>query len=346
MRFLPLLFQIILYRGSHVPRTMYDPLVGALQQRLVDINATVSVQPYGWFRRRTFSEPSVILGHSFGGYFALQDAPQKNVQGIVLLNSHFNSRRPAWYYPGIDQEKVDPPVLVVAGGQDERLPLKHILSDLWEKIDVPLARTFYQIYPEATHFSTLQEKQVVDDIEVFVRGIVAKNLAPIQKRCQPSETRFGYFPLSQMVPRGRDFTRSVDLVDGLLKIFLQKNFWTWLHHIAFLLQTPNEYQNFVYTDYGDHILIKACNLSPDEIKRLCRTILPEHYSTSLKIQTVSPTLLGLYQWLLLPLVASNDMNSTVKWPILHLPVRENVDYYKILHPRQIILKALESSKST
>jgi hypothetical protein len=354
MRWLPLFFQVLLYRGSHVPKTVYEPLAGALQHRLADLNVTVRVEGASVFRRRSFLEPTVVVGHSFGGYFALLDAlrdqerSRTTLKGVVLLNSHFNSRRAAWYYPGVDQEKVLCPVLTVAGGNDERLALLHVLSDLWETLDMDLPLKFYKVYPNATHFSTLLEERVVDDIEVFVRSVARQTFDKVRERVKPSETRFGYLPLSQMIPRGRDFSRSVHLVDGLFRIILSKTFWTWLHHIAFLMQTPDAYQNFVFTDHGDHILIKSCNLSLEEVQRLCQSLLPIHYTTRTTVLRVPPNVWGLYLWLLLPLAwrMSVDDEATIEWPILHLPVKENVDYYKILHPRRVLRQALDANTTT
>lgn len=156
--------------------------------------------------------------------------------------------------------------------------------------------------------------------------------------CAPTERRFSYRPLASLVPRATDLSKSVNLVDGLLRVVLKKYFWEWLHHVAFIMQRPTPYQNFVFTDHGDHILIKACNLSLDEVTDICRRTLPDS-RVKFKVITAPSTLCGVYQWLLLPLgPRRDDKEGLVEWPVLHLPIKENIDYYKLVHPRQIILR--------
>lgn len=158
MRLWPLFFQVLLYRGSHVPVQRYTPLLHNLRHRFSDLNATVAVSDYSFFKRRSFSEPTVLVGHSFGGYFALLDAKQNNgnnnIEGIVLLNSHFNSRGTAWY-PRVHQNDVTVPTLTIAGGKDRYLPLRHVLSDFWEKVDEGHPRKYTKVYPGWNHFSGL-----------------------------------------------------------------------------------------------------------------------------------------------------------------------------------------------
>ena len=344
-----MLFQVLLYRGSHVPKSNYVPLVRSLEGRLSDINATVRVEDYSMWRRNTFSEDVVLVGHSFGGYFSLLDAlhsqetKQNHIQGVVLLNSHFNSRRTA-LYPSVSQPNVRLPVLVMAGGMDKRLPLSHVLSDLWETLDDRLPNKFYHVDVDHDHFSGLtgvadaSTERIARTIEVFVRGIRKNNMNGVQEMCKPSEVRYGYLPIA--VPKATDLNNSVDLIDGLLRIVLERFFWNWMHHIAFLMMTPSVYQNFMFTDYGDHILVKACNLSLDEVLRLCQASLPGMYKAEWDVVKVPPNVFGLYLWLLMPLSLRNINTPTLSWPILHLHVKENVDYYKILHPRQIILQSL------
>ena len=344
---------MLLYRGSHIPTYKYTPLLDSLRGRFKDLNVTtIETRDYSMFGNpASFSEPTVLVGHSFGGYFALLDALEdqkksNNIKGVVLLNSHFNSRRTNWY-SAIPQADIVAPTLTIAGAKDKALPLKHVLSDLWEKVDERLPNKFYKIYPEFSHFSGLSgvggdkdTETIAEDIEVLVRSVYHNDVKAVKEWCLPSEKNFSYSPLSSMVPRGRDWTNSVSLVDGLLKIVLPHYFWKWLHHITFVMQKPTPYENVVFTDNGDHILIKACNLSPDEVTTLCRHSLPEVYKTRFIVTKVSSTLCGLYQWLLCPLRVRTDNKGITEWPVLHLPVKENVDYYKVMHPRQLLKKLL------
>lgn len=351
-------FQIFLYRGSQVPSKNYVPLMDALRNRLSDRNVTIAEKDYSFFRRNQFhDDDALIIGHSFGGYFGLLDAlhdqeTQKRVAGVVLLRSHFNSRGASWY-PGVSQKDVSAPVLTIAGGLDRRLPIQKVLPDLWEKLDENIPDRPYKIYPNHDHFSGVNGtwgadvEELARDIEAFARKILEKRSATVfMERLQGSERPFLYDRIENKIPRSIDYNQSLNFLDALFMIILKRFFWMWVHHVLFLLETPTQTKNVVFTDYGDHILIKSYHLQLDEVLRICRNCLPATYPSRFEVLTLPTNVLGLYQWLLCPLIlrAGIEEGGTLRWPILRLPVRENVVYYKILHPRQLILKHVETWK--
>lgn len=351
-------FQIVLYKGSHIRENNYLPLVHGLQSRLSDLNASVTVGDSSFFRRREFTEDTIVIGHSLGGYFALLDTlydqkRQKNVKGVVLLYSHFNSQRKAWYYPGVSQDLIQAPVFTIAGGQDQRLSLTHVLPDFWEKQEKRIPDKFYKIYPQFSHFSgvngTLDQETIslINDVENFVRGIHHHQIrAVMTPHCFPSESMYSYRDPSLKIPHSINYKKSINVLDAFFSIVLKSFFWEWIHHVLFLVDRPSVHKNVVFTDYGDHIMIKSYNLDLETILKLCKESLPDAFQAKIHIIRLPRNLWGLYQWLLYPLVLQTlriDEN-TYQWPMLMLPIRKHVCYYKILHPRQIILKQIRDQK--
>jgi pimeloyl-ACP methyl ester carboxylesterase len=129
--FLKTAFHVYLYKGSHTDTKIYKGLINSIEK---NTNKTCQVTPYNFFKRNKFPNDTIIIGHSFGGYFSLLDyyANKDNIKGIVLLNSHFNSMGKAWY-PKIQQGEIEIPVLTILGGRDTRLPLTTSLWDYYEK---------------------------------------------------------------------------------------------------------------------------------------------------------------------------------------------------------------------
>jgi len=347
MRLVSLAFQLFVYKGSHVPSPQYTPLVHSLSQRFSDLNVTVQEGDYSFFKRKTFDDDTILVGHSFGGYFSLLDARcNDKVKGVVLLNSHCNSKGSAWY-PGVKQETLDIPLFTLVGGRDNRLPLQTVLPDLWQKKEDQLNNVFYKVYPDFHHFSGLsteatnETEMIANDIELFVRSVVyKKDQATFQKYCQDSEDTFGYGDIHKQIPNSINLDTTQNMLDGLFQIVLKRFFWTWLHNILFLFSSPNTQKSFVFTDFGDHILIKSCNTPIEDIVHLCQASISKEIPTECYIIDLPSNVFGLYYWLLFPLHLQTQIehDGIIRWPIVKLHVRENINYYKILHPRQVILK--------
>lgn len=337
-----LAFQVLLYRGSHVAEKLYEPLVSGLGTHFP--NVSIAFQDYSFFRRSHFSEDTVLLGHSFGGYFAVLDAlvdqkkTKSHVKGIVLLNSHFNSQHQVWY-PSLKQEDVNIPVFTIAGGNDTRLPLAHVLPDLWDKQQKYLYNKSYKIYPDETHFSTLNSTLVLDDIQTFIRSVWSTTPFTTES----FEKHYLWKEPSTFLPTPVDYTKSLGVIDALMSMFLKRVFWEWVHHILFMMEKPNVYKNIIFTEYGLHVLVKAMNIEQDQILNICRETLPSSIRHDVVFDVVSlpKNLLGLYVWLLWPLVFHMSWEKdgkTLKCPVLMLPLDDYKCYYKFLHPRPIMLK--------
>jgi hypothetical protein len=304
---------------------------------------SVAFHNYSFFRRSHFTEDTVLIGHSFGGYFALLDTlvdqkDNKYVKGVLLLNSHFNSRHQAWY-PSLKQEDVHVPVFTIAGGNDTRLPLAHVLPDLWDKQQKYLFNKSYKIFAEETHFSSLNSTHVLDDIEKFITSVHHEETFTTDS----FEKEYVWKEPSTFLPSPIDYTKSLGVIDALTSLVLKRFFWEWVHHILFMMEKPAVNKNIIFTEYGLHVLVKTMNVEEDQILNICRETLPSsiRHKVFFDVVTLPKNIFGLYQWLLFPLVFQmsweND-GKTLKCPVMMLPLDDNKCYYKFLHPRHIMLK--------
>lgn len=342
-------FQVFFYKGSRVPTHYYEPLLDTLRDRFKGENTTFEVLDYSLWKRNRFTRETILVGHSFGGYAALLDGLQEEntIRGIVLLNSHFNSKGTAMY-PRIKQSDVHIPVMTIGGQQDERLSVRHVLSDLWEKNEDGFNDKFYKIYPEFSHFSGVDGKKtpatdaIATDIECFIQSVHQDRLDILADHCTKSEKRYSFYELADVLPRVVDYNKSLHVMDALFKIVTKAFFWKWLHHVLFILDKPTIDKNMLYTtNYDHHIFIKSCHTSVNEIKNVYKQTIPD-YPTEYNIISLPRNLCGIYQWLFIPLQPFiHKKDKKVYWPIFHLQVNNETSYYKVLHPRYLLLSHLQ-----
>lgn len=127
----PKVLQIGFLHGSHIPNSFYKPFLDALCDEF-DMPLNITYLPY--FPQEPLQNNTIIIGHSFGGFFGLlycimdQSRNINNVKGCVLLNSHFNERYKMPYI-GVKQNKLNIPVLTLLNRDDDKLPLAKALDD-------------------------------------------------------------------------------------------------------------------------------------------------------------------------------------------------------------------------
>lgn len=322
-------FQLVIYKGSGVSTNNYLPLIQTLSQ--INTNITkISIQPYSLFQRNYFTEDTFLLGHSFGGYFALKDAQQdstKKVKGVILLNSHFNSRGKG-LYPKIYQNSISVPVLTLLGENDRRLPLGWGLDDLWESLEKNLSQRYYRVYPEHGHFSGLEKRKTMDtvkiacDISKFIQG--NQNTHPLTLK------KYGYKSMNHF-KKAYDLSKPLNIIDYLYSLFLPTFFWNWLHFLHFLASKP---QSSFYPHYSfqTNILLKTKNSTIDEIISQYESLFyRDDMELSFKTISLPPNLIGLYTWLLSPLFTKPNFVPILEWKLPN-----NVTYYKFPSPSKII----------
>jgi len=332
-------FQILFYPGSHIPTKKYIPLVDSISE---STNHPVHFVSGSFWKKNsplhTYKNDTVLIGHSFGGYFALLDylrfKDEKNIKGIVLLNSHFNSRNKA-IYPGIKQDSIHCPVLTILSGKDTRLPIKIALDDIYEKNENFLNHKFYFINDNYTHFSGIdnysntETDQISKQITLFLKSIHHDNFRDIEKKSDCN--RFEYCA-TDLVQNSINLAHSLNFIDAILSFILPKYLWEHYHWMYFLIEKPSNYFNYLF-ETKDYIYIKTKNCDVDSFHDSLQKLSFNKKIELFKIQlpTLHPSIL---LWLSLPIFIK-EKPDYLQVPIINLPINNNTHYYRIPHPYKI-----------
>ena len=328
-------FQILLYKGSHVKDQVYAPLMSRVNE-LTGKNA--SLVDYHFFSRNEYKEDVFLIGHSFGGYFALLDyfKNQHRVKGIVLLNSHFNSKKKA-IYPKISQEDVEAPVLTVLGGKDDRLPIKKAIHDYFEKEEKNFIEKYYIIEPQAGHFFGLKNAAEIEKLAGYIYDFYTdtknNNFTKTIKNTEITKTTFSY-DFFNILPNTINFNWSLNLYDGLFKLLMPEYLWIYFHYLWFLYAKPTDSYNTQFND-EDSILFKTRNMSLEKMIY--------GYEKNLNIKfgdkkiTTLPTL-GVFipVWLLYYPAVNKDT-----YEIVQIIINKETTYYKFPNPRRLMIKKID-----
>lgn len=335
LKLLTIAFQIFFYPGSYVKHSNYQPLLHQIQRNL---HQNVSLVDRSLCRPNIITNDSVLIGHSFGGYFALRDMMKhpEHVKGAVLLNSHFNSRHKA-FYPGISQSEVGK-VLVILGDKDKRLPLGVAIDDLFEKIQKRLYDKHYIINQGFDHFSgitgnsTHETLLLADQISEFVRGIEQKDFSETVLRSNDSL----YDPhISGIVPSAMIMSRSLGLMDALWSFVLPPKIWESLHWWLFLLAKPDDYFNYLF-ETDEYIYLKTRNISSKILERYLQSL-----GASVRHIRLPSVHAAVIAWLFLPLIISKDATTgEIICPLLEYPINNITTYFRFPHPHRIFQKMI------
>jgi len=327
MKWKGLAYQFLFYTGSRIKRDAYQ----GFMDRMIERNMTLQTE----FRlSEQDGKENILVGHSFGGYFALLDSirfPDK-VAGVVLIHSHFNSRF-KMPYPWIRQSDVRVPVLTILAGRDERLPIHRAIDDLLERNREGYQDKFYHVVSNNTHFSGIVDDAGRDDmverIGLFGESIRTKNFSrlkndPIYERFRSRVAR-----LSTNTILTSD---SMSPLDAILRITVPRCLWDSAHWLWFLSTRPG-FLHFMYEDQ-EHVFWKG---SPDDIENLRKRVQEWTGITPSQLQlfrlpTIHPAIL---LWLSLPLFPYREKDGTITIPVITLRVKPGVVYYKIPHPDKV-----------
>jgi hypothetical protein len=329
-------FQILFYPGSHIPKTSYQPLLSRLHHSLTAKNISCDIQFASYLCPKHIGNNTILIGHSFGGYFALKDAkkyPDK-VKGVILLHSHFNSRHKA-IYPAIRQKNVKAPTLVLLADKDERLPIKTALDDLFEKVENGYTNKMYIVNKNYTHFSgigpdlTSETETIASQMSGFLEALRIHNYSIVPQQHDEVYS----INLQNMIPSAVILSKSINLLDALLSITSPASIWDTFHWWLFLCSQPLENLNYIF-DNKDYIYMKTIDVP---LETFTRRIEKWSFDAPIRIHTIylpsiHPAILA---WLHLPLFVRKDKEGVIHYPVLVLPVNENKTYYKLPHPNRI-----------
>lgn len=331
MKALPLLFQCLFYTGSWVSEQQYKPFVDYIKNHPYVENVK--------FHKFLQSPPkdrndTILIGHSLGGYFALKDAVKypERVAGVVLLNSHFNSRG-VMPYPRIPISGVKMPVLTILGGKDDRLPIKKAMDDAWECIQERDTSKFFRINKNHDHFTGITnekgQSKVVVPIYKFLDAMethnftLVRDLETYRKRFHP-----------EMLHLSTDAvvaSQSVNVIDAIMGLVMPKFIWKFAHFLWFLTSKPDETLSFLFVD-DNHIFLKGKEKDKKNYMKLLKDWVGD---VPLEIRDyylprIHPSILF---WLWFPLRPVWKKDKIIA-PRIILEVNNQTTYYKIPNPRK------------
>lgn len=326
-----LLFQCVFYTGSWVKESEY----AGLASRLAGHPGVESVRFHG-FIEPVRGNGTVLVGHSLGGYYALRDAvrfPEK-VAGVVLLNSHFNSR---WVmpYPGVATDAVRVPVLTVLGGRDERLPVRKALDDAWECTQEHEWDKFFVVNRDHGHFTgvTTEEgrEDVVRPINAFLDALATRNFTAMRRLdAQRRRFRTDLYYLSEHAVVA---SQPVNIIDAILRVVAVRWWWRTAHFMWFLSTKPDRALGYTFVG-DDHIFLKGRPQDAGGYGRVLDEWLRgnDYLVRDTDLPAVHPAILA---WLLCPVRPTLGADgSTILAPRAVLRVDNETTYYKIPNPRR------------
>lgn len=331
--FLKTAFHVYLYKGSHTDTKIYKGLINYIEK---NTNKTCQVIPYNFFKRNKFPKDAIIIGHSFGGYFSLLDyyANKDNIKGIVLLNSHFNSMGKAWY-PKIQQCEIEIPVLTILGGRDTRLPLTTSLWDYYEKKENSLHDKFYLIEKDREHFTGIEEIETLESdklgiiISDFIQNIQESNFSKTRHNLKTTEENYTY-NFFGVLDKTINYSWSINLYDGIAKIIMGPEYWSFIHFCLFLFFKPIHHTNAQFHDTNS-LFFKTSFVTPEQMikefeKQLPRKLKPE----KIILPTIHPSVPVWLSW--------KPKVTNTSYQVLILPINNETVYYKFPNPYIILSK--------
>lgn len=329
-----MLFQLLFYTGSWIKETKYKPLLDNLKNPYID-----EIKIHKTFEQQitSYENSSILIGHSLGGYFALRDAikyPTK-VAGVVLINSHFNSRG-VMPYLRTSIRDVQVPVITILAENDKRLPISKSMDDLWASIQYNHKDKFFVVNKNMSHLSGIinefdKMSKITDPIVHFINGIKTSNYTNLLKYDSYLKNRFNP-NIQKLSTNTLIASQSTNVIDSILLLTTPFFIWNFVHYLWFLGLKP-DYVSHMFED-DDHILWKG--FTNDELKMgtVVQNWVLSHKYKFMDIRL--PTLhICILVWLFLPLLPYLNNENTIIIPRIIFPINNKVTYYKLPNPRKI-----------
>lgn len=336
---LKLLFQVFFYCGSFVSKHKYTPFLDLLRrENNCQVTVLKSFDSIGCVRDKN---DSILIGHSLGGVSALYDALRfgDNVKGVILLQSHLNSRN-KMPYPGIPARKVNVPLLTILAGKDGRLPIQRSIDDLYEKVKRGYNNHFYIINKNFSHFTGVVEggcsekEMLINQTTVFIRAVSNNNFTKLRQQGASLERRLQY-NIANLTNSPTIHSDTFGVIDALLSLVLPQSVWRFIHWTYFVESRVEKNNHHMYED-DDHIFWKS---SQDDVGRIHKSVDQWMFDKKFQVDNyIIPTFpmfwpLAFFVWSLFPTIPYS-CNDTVIIPMITMKVF-NTTHYKLPHPHTL-----------
>lgn len=338
MRGWSLLFQCLFYTGSWVSEKKYQPIVSQIRTHPQVDNLSF----HSFFPPPKGRNDTVLIGHSLGGYFALWDAIRfpDRVAGVILLNSHFNSRG-VMPYPRIPMEKVNVPVLTILAGKDDRLPIRKAMDDAWEAIQENYFDKYFIINKNHNHFTGITNTRgnVSAQVLEFLDALSTYQFSTIRQK-EKHYQRFRPDLFYRFSENAVITSESVNILDAIFRLVLERSVWRFLHFLWFLSSKPDDVLSFLFLD-DDHIYLKGKPSDEKHYKELLKEWMRDVPTEihDIHLQSIHPCIL---MWLFFSLTPKWE-KSKITAPRIILKVDNQTTYYKVPNPRKFFTILPQSS---
>ena len=330
-------YKLVFYPGSQIRNSKYLPLL-----QIIKTKTNITEVSFGRYLPLTdYKNDTIIIGHSFGGYFGLLNCMKNvnNVKGCILINSHFNQRYKMPYF-SIPIKKVEQPVLTILSEFDSILPLENAIDDFFITSEENLDNKFFKLI-NSTHTSHFHNYENLEELSTqisnFILNIDSNDFTNFYKEKKNLESKFLWKFQRDFTKNTRECSISFNLMDALLEI---SNFPLWheLHFLYFLFSKPYG-TNFMYSTEKS-VLYKTKNINETKLKQFLEKRTLKYFKTNnvtwkLKKNPIDNNILNLallpYQllyWLLCTPKVKVVNNTTLEAEVFVVKIFDDIIYYK------------------
>jgi hypothetical protein len=322
------------FPGSFIKNEVYDPFLTNIQRNLrqKNIKVNVTVEKYLPLKdANEISEDTILIGHSFGSYFALLNCihnrrynDNDNIKGCILINGHYNQRH-KMLYSNVNMEDITQPVLMILNKDDEKLPLHKAIDDIFIKYEENLDNKYF-IINNGTHLSSFMNDTIIEEqITMFIETIHHQNFTLFEEKTNHLYKNMNW-----------NFNNTVYYHPNELTTFLKSR--------------PKYNMNYLYATTG-YVLLKTDNVNinewiyneydnlklPNRQLELKKIYLPfgENLNESIEVRSFF-FLYTLSKWFTYnPKIIFE--NNIIKMEVIVIPIKENIVYYKFPNKYKLFL---------
>ena len=328
-------YKIMFFPGSFIKNEVYEPFLTNIQRNLHEkkIKVDITIEKYLPLKEENeINEDTILIGHSFGSYFALLNCiyskkyhnTNKNIKGCILINGHYNQRQ-KMLYSTINMKEIAQPVLMILNKDDEKLPLHKAIDDMFIKYEENIDNKYFVIN-NGTHLSSFVNDSVIEDqITLFIENIHHKNFELFEEKTNNLYKNMNWNFNNTIYYHAHEFKRFLKS-----RPVLTNYLYATPEYV--LLKTNNVNINeWIYNEYD------TLNISVSNHLQLKKIYLP--FGQNLNEYSTIRSFFFLYTltyWLNYKPIISVKKNI-IKMEVLVIPIKDDIVYYKFPNKYKLFL---------